>query len=72
MRVIEAFEAAAAALPSAIPCQVCGSQEVVVDEVLERGVLALAECARCAFRWTWRPQRVSVVRSSRVEERRVA
>ena len=72
MRAIEGFETVPSPVPAAIPCQVCGSHEVRVDEVLERGVLALAECARCDFRWTWRPQRVSVVRRSRVEERRVA
>jgi hypothetical protein len=36
-------------------CLVCGSSEVRTDEVVERGVLLLAECPRCEHRWTERP-----------------
>ncbi len=72
MRVVESVEAAPPPLPTGITCRVCASLEVRVDEVLEHGVLALAECARCDFRWTWRPQRVLAPCESRVEERRVA
>jgi hypothetical protein len=35
-------------------CLVCGSSEVRTDEVVERGVLLLAECPRCEHRWTER------------------
>ena len=72
MRAVESVEAVPPPLPAGIMCRVCASLEVRVDEVLQHGVLALAECARCDFRWTWRPQRVSALRESRVEERRVA
>ena len=36
-------------------CSVCGSHEVDRDEVLDGGVLGLAECMRCQHRWTERP-----------------
>jgi hypothetical protein len=36
-------------------CLVCGFSEVRTDEVVERGVLLLAECPRCDHRWTERP-----------------
>ena len=36
-------------------CRLCGSLEIAVDEVLDAGVLQLAECARCGHRWTERP-----------------
>lgn len=35
-----------------VRCLVCGSSEVRTDEVEHRGVLLLAECPRCAHRWT--------------------
>ena len=35
-----------------IRCLVCGSSEVRTDEVIERGVVFLAECPRCEHRWT--------------------
>ncbi len=35
-------------------CLVCGFREVRTDEVIERGVLLLAECPRCDHRWTER------------------
>ena len=33
-------------------CLVCGSSEVRTDEVVDRGWVLLAECARCDRRWT--------------------
>jgi hypothetical protein len=45
----------AAALRTLTRCLVCGFAEVHTDEVIERGVLLLAECPRCEHRWTERP-----------------
>lgn len=36
-------------------CRVCGGGEVSLDEVLDAGVLCLAECERCGHLWTERP-----------------
>ena len=36
-------------------CRLCGGHEVSVDEVLDAGVLRLAECERCGHLWTERP-----------------
>jgi len=34
-------------------CAVCGSLEVLLDEVVEAGFrLGLGECRHCAYRWT--------------------
>jgi hypothetical protein len=33
-------------------CLVCGCAEVRTDEVIDRGVVFLAECPRCEHRWT--------------------
>ena len=33
-------------------CLVCGSAEVRTDEVVDRGLVFLAECPRCEHRWT--------------------
>jgi hypothetical protein len=33
-------------------CLVCGFAEVRTDEVIDRGVVFLAECPRCEHRWT--------------------
>jgi len=41
-------------------CAVCGGHEIESDEVLEGGVLRLAECARCQHRWTERPLRLAL------------
>jgi hypothetical protein len=42
-------------------CLVCGFAEVRTDEVVDRGIVFLAECPRCEHRWTSRaplaPQR---------------
>ena len=35
-------------------CTVCGFAEVRTDEVVDRGVVVLAECPRCEHRATWR------------------
>ena len=47
-------------------CLVCGSSEVRTDEVVDRGLVFLAECPRCEHRWTSRtpleaPERPAVV-----------
>jgi hypothetical protein len=36
-------------------CLVCGFTEVRTDEVIDRGVVLLAECPRCRHLWTVRP-----------------
>ncbi len=33
-------------------CLLCGFTEVRTDEVVNRGVVLLAECPRCQHRWT--------------------
>ena len=33
-------------------CLVCGFYEVRTDEVVDRGLVFLAECPRCEHRWT--------------------
>ena len=33
-------------------CPVCGLAEVRIDEVVDHGVVLLAECPRCEHRWT--------------------
>lgn len=33
-------------------CLVCGFGEVRTDEVVDRGLVLLAECPRCDHRWT--------------------
>jgi hypothetical protein len=35
-------------------CLVCGFAEVQTDEVIDRGLVFLAECPRCEHRWTSR------------------
>jgi hypothetical protein len=42
------------ALRTLTRCLVCGFAEVRTDEVIDRGVVLLAECPRCDHRWTWR------------------
>ncbi len=37
-----------------VRCCVCGFAEVLTDEVLDGGVVFLAECPRCDHRWTSR------------------
>jgi hypothetical protein len=36
-------------------CAVCGSEDLAMDEVLERGRWLLGECGRCRHRWTVGP-----------------
>ncbi len=33
-------------------CLVCGFSEIRTDEVVDRGVVFLAECPHCEYRWT--------------------
>lgn len=33
-------------------CLVCGFREVRTDQVVDRGIVLLAECPRCDHRWT--------------------
>ncbi len=33
-------------------CRVCGFSEIRTDEVVDRGVVFLAECPHCEHRWT--------------------
>ncbi len=55
-------------------CLVCGFAEVRTDEVVERGVVLLAECPRCDHRWTERlePRRATRVGEPRRTERPAA
>jgi hypothetical protein len=52
-------------------CLVCGCAEVRTDEVIDRGIVFLAECPRCEHRWTSRaplapraPQRTARLREA--------
>jgi hypothetical protein len=40
-------------------CLVCGFSEIRTDEVVDRGVVFLAECPRCEHRWTSREPIIS-------------
>ena len=42
------------ALRTMTRCLVCGFTEIRTDEVVDRGVVLLAECPRCDHRWTER------------------
>ena len=53
-------------------CLVCGFTEVRTDEVVDRGVVLLAECPRCEHRWTAELPRPSVLPASRREVSRAA
>jgi hypothetical protein len=35
-------------------CLVCGFTEIRTDEVVDRGIVLLAECPRCRHQWTMR------------------
>lgn len=37
---------------STVGCPVCGSHELMHDEVVASGTLKLAECQHCDHRWT--------------------
>jgi hypothetical protein len=36
-------------------CALCGSDDVVSDEAVDRGLWLLGECGRCGHRWTAGP-----------------
>ncbi len=50
-------------------CLVCGFTEVRTDEVVDHGIVLLAECQRCQHRWTQRiaPAKVPVRSEARAE-----
>jgi hypothetical protein len=48
-----------------IACAVCGSPDVGIDEVFERGLWRLGECRRCCHRWTEGPLGRGAPRSAR-------
>ncbi len=52
MNAIEAIGTVAASFNRRARCRICGFSEVRTDEVVDRGVIFLAECPRCEHRWT--------------------
>ena len=52
MNAIEAIGSIGASFNRRARCRICGFSEVQTDEVLDRGVIFLAECPRCEHRWT--------------------
>jgi hypothetical protein len=52
-------------------CPVCGSNAVRTDEVVDRGWILLAECARCDRRWTASAGPGAVARLARCASREV-
>jgi hypothetical protein len=52
MNAIDATRSAGTSFNKRLRCCVCGFSELRIDEVLDRGVLFLAECPRCEHRWT--------------------
>jgi len=52
MNAIEAIGSVGASFNRRARCRICGFSEVQTDEVLDRGVIFLAECPRCEHRWT--------------------
>ena len=52
MSGIDAIGSVSACSNRWLRCYVCGFGEVRTDEVIDRGVLFLAECPRCEHRWT--------------------
>ena len=52
MNAIHAIESVGSSLNRRARCGVCGFSEIRTDEVVDRGVLFLAECPRCDHRWT--------------------
>jgi hypothetical protein len=53
-------------------CRVCGFAELRTDEVVDRGLVLLAECPRCEDRTTARPGASSRVRAVAKVVREVA
>ncbi len=52
MNAIDATRSADSCFNRRLRCYICGFSEVRTDEVVDRGVLFLAECPRCEHRWT--------------------
>jgi hypothetical protein len=52
MKASHVIGGASASFHRRVRCCICGFSEVRTDEVLDRGVLFLAECPRCDHRWT--------------------
>ena len=52
MNAIDATRIVGSSLGRRLRCCICGFSEVKTDEVVDRGVLFLAECPRCEYRWT--------------------
>jgi hypothetical protein len=52
MNAINAIGSVGSSLNRRARCGICGFSEVRTDEVVDRGVLFLAECPRCDHRWT--------------------
>ena len=52
MNAIHAIESVGSGLNRRVRCGICGFSEVRTDEVVDRGVIFLAECPRCEHRWT--------------------
>jgi len=52
MNAIHAIGSVGSSLNRRVRCGVCGFSEVRTDEVVDRGILFLAECPRCDHRWT--------------------
>jgi len=52
MSAIDAIGGVSASPNRRLRCCICGFSEVRTDEVIDRGVLFLAECPRCEHRWT--------------------
>ncbi len=52
MNVINVIGSVGSSLNRRARCGICGFSEVRTDEVVDRGVLFLAECPRCDHRWT--------------------
>jgi hypothetical protein len=52
MNAIDAIGSVSASFSRRLRCCICGFSEVRTDEVIDRGVLFLAECPRCEHRWT--------------------
>ncbi len=52
MNVIDTTRSVGSSLDRRLRCCICGFSEVRTDEVVDRGLLFLAECPRCQHRWT--------------------
>jgi hypothetical protein len=52
MNAIDATRIVGTSFGRRLRCCICGFSEVRTDEVVDRGVLFLAECPRCEHRWT--------------------